>query len=88
VFDNSTTNRDEITSLCFLKFTLGVHGIGCLEKRSYEELTKFIQLMIAWLIRGNQVGSCVSTLQISVMGRGLFTSYWLVWDPGDFTTYR
>jgi hypothetical protein len=31
---------------------------------------------------------CVSTLQISAMSRGCFTSYRLVWDPIDFTTYR
>jgi hypothetical protein len=26
--------------------------------------------------------------QIMAMSRGCFTSYMLVWDPGDFTTYR
>jgi hypothetical protein len=44
--------------------------------------------MISWLIRGSQVVSCVSTLHISAMSRRCFTSYRLVWDPGDFTTYR
>jgi hypothetical protein len=34
------------------------------------------------------VGSYVSNLQIIIMGRGCITSYNLVWDPGDFTTYR
>jgi len=44
--------------------------------------------MILWLIKGILVDSCVITLQINVMSRGCFTSYMLVWDPGDFTTYR
>jgi hypothetical protein len=77
-----------MASLRFPEFTPGVHRIGCLEEWSSEESTKFLQLRIAWLIRGSQVGSCVSTLQINAMGRGCFTSYRLVWDPGDFTTYR
>jgi hypothetical protein len=35
------------------------------------------------------VDSFVSTFIISsVMSRGCFTSYMLVWDPGHFTTYR
>jgi hypothetical protein len=34
------------------------------------------------------VDSCVSTLQISAMSRGCFTSYSLVWYTGHFTTYR
>jgi hypothetical protein len=88
VFDSSTTDTDEMASFHFLEFTLGMHRIGCLEEWSSEELTEFLQLRISWLIRGSQVGSCVSTLQISAMGRGCFTSYRLVWDPGDFTTYR
>jgi hypothetical protein len=58
-----------------------------MEEWSSEELTKFVQLMIAWLIRGSQEDSCVSPLQISAMSRGCFTSYRLAWDPGDFTTY-
>jgi hypothetical protein len=61
--------------------------IGFLEWSS-KELTKFMQLMIAWLVRGSQVDSCVTTLHISAMNRGCFTSYGLVWDPGEFTTYR
>jgi hypothetical protein len=34
------------------------------------------------------VDSGVSTWQIRAMSRGCFTSYILVWDPGDLTTYR
>jgi hypothetical protein len=48
--------------------------IGCLEEWSSEELTKFMQLMIAWLIRVSQVDYCISTLQISAMSRECFTS--------------
>jgi hypothetical protein len=33
------------------------------------------------------VDSCIFTLQTSAMSRGCFTSYRLVWDPGDFTIY-
>jgi hypothetical protein len=85
VFDSSTVDTDEMASFRFPEFTLGMLRIGCLEEWSSEELTEFMQLMIAWLIRGSQVDSCVSTLQISAMSRGCFTSYRLVWDPGDFT---
>jgi hypothetical protein len=43
--------------------------------------------MITWLTRGSQVDSCDSTVQISRTSRGCFTSYMIVWDPGDFITY-
>jgi hypothetical protein len=58
-----------------------------LEEWSSEELTKFMQVMISWLIRSSQVDSCISTLQTSAMSRGCFMSYMLVWDPDDFTIY-
>jgi hypothetical protein len=88
VLDSSRADTDEMASVYFLEFTLGMLRIGCLEEWSFEELTEFVQLMIVWLIRGSRVDSCVSTLQINVMSRGCFTSYSLVWDPSDFTTYR
>jgi hypothetical protein len=88
VFDNSVTDTNEMASFLFPKFTLGMIRIGCLEEWSSEELIEFVQLVIACLIRGIQVDSCVITLQISAMSIGCFTSYMLVWDPGDFTTYR
>jgi hypothetical protein len=49
------------------------------------------QVYIAYdrlIIGGSQVDSCVGTLQINAMSRGCFTSYRLVWDPGEFTPYR
>jgi hypothetical protein len=87
LFDSSTTIREESTNFDFPEFTFGRLRSGCLEEWSSEELTEFMQLMIAWLIRSSQVDSCISTLQTSAMSRGCFTSYRLVWDPGDFTTY-
>ena len=48
----------------------------------------FVQLIIAWIIKDNSIGSCVSTEQTSLMGRGYFTPYRIVWDPGDFTIAR
>jgi hypothetical protein len=51
VFDNSTTDTDEMASFRFPEFTLGMLRIGCLEEWSSEELTKFMQLMISWLIK-------------------------------------
>jgi hypothetical protein len=74
VFDSSTANTDEMASLCFLEFTPGVHRIGCLEGWSSKESTKFLQLRIAWLIRGSQMDYCISTLQISAMSREGFSS--------------
>jgi hypothetical protein len=77
-----------MASLRSLEFTLGVRMIGCLEERSFEELTEPRQFMIAWLIRDNLAGSYVSTGQISAMSRGCFTPHMVVWDPCDFTTYE
>lgn len=90
VLDSSTADTDEMVNFLFLKFTLGMLRFGCLEQWSSEELTKFVQL--AWLSSGRHGilhgDSGVSTWQIMAMSRGCFTSYRLVWDPGDFTTYR
>jgi hypothetical protein len=61
VLDNLTTTTYEMVSFCFMKFTLGMLRFGCLEERSYEVLTKFVQLLIAWLIGCSQVDSFVST---------------------------
>jgi hypothetical protein len=88
VFDSSATDTNEMVNFHFLAFTFGMLRIGCLKECSYENLTKFMQLMIAWLIRGNQVDSCVITLQIIAMSRGCFKSYILFWDLGDFTIYK
>jgi hypothetical protein len=87
LFDSSTTIREESTDFDFPEFTFGRLRSGFLEEWSSEELTEFMQLMISWLIRSSQVDSCISTLQTSAMSRGCFTSYRLVWDPGDFTIY-
>jgi hypothetical protein len=59
-----------------------------LEEWSSKELVEFMQLMIAWIIRSSQVDIGICTLQTSVMSRGCFMSYRLVWDPGDFTFYE
>jgi hypothetical protein len=67
VFDNSTVDKDEMASSHFPEFTLEMLRIGCLEQGSSEELTEFVRLMIALLIRGSQMDSCVTTLQISAM---------------------
>jgi len=88
VFDSSTDDTDEMVSFLFPEFTLGMLRFSCLEEWFSEELIKFVQLLIPWLMRGSQVDSCVSTSQIRAMSRGCFTSYMLVWDLGDFTTYR
>jgi hypothetical protein len=87
MLDSSTTIREESTDFDFPEFTFGRLRSGCLEEWSSEELTEFMQLMISWLIRGSQVDSCIGSLQTSVMSRGCFMSYMLVWDPGDFTFY-
>jgi hypothetical protein len=47
LFDNSTTIREEITNFNFPEFTFGRLRSGCLEEWSSEELTEFMQLMIA-----------------------------------------
>jgi hypothetical protein len=88
VLDSSTADTDEMASFLFPEFTLGMLRIGCLEEWSFEELIEFMQLMIVWFIKGSQVNYCVITLQISAMSKGCSTSYGLVWDPNDFTTYR
>jgi hypothetical protein len=62
VFDNSTTNTDEMASFRFPEFTFGMLRIDYLEEWSFEELIESMQLMISWLIRGSQGDSCVSTL--------------------------
>jgi hypothetical protein len=61
VFDNSMTDTDEMVSFRFSEFTLGMLRFSCLEEWSSKELTEFVQLLIAWLIRGSQVDSCVGT---------------------------
>jgi hypothetical protein len=81
------TIREESINFDFPEFTFGRLRSGCLEEWSFEELTTFMQLMISWLIRGSQVDSCIGSLQTSVMSRGCFMSYKLVWDLGDFTFY-
>jgi hypothetical protein len=53
MFDNSVVDADEMASFHFLEFTLEMLRIGCMEEWSSEELTKFVQLMISWLIRGS-----------------------------------
>jgi hypothetical protein len=88
VVDRTTAGIRGIVSLHSPEFTPSVLRIGCLGEWSPEELTEFMQLMIGWLIRGNQMDYCVSTLQISAMSRGCFTSYSPIRDPGDFTTYE
>ena len=88
MFENSIADADEMAIFLFLEFTVEIIRIGCMEEWSSKELTEFVQLMIAWVIRGSQRDSCVSTWQIRAMSRGCFTSYRLVWDPGNFTTYR
>jgi hypothetical protein len=87
VVDRMTTDTGGIASLHSPEFTPRVRRIGRLEERSPEESVVFQQLMIAWLTRGSQADSCDSTVQISMMRRGCFTSYRIVWDPGDFITY-
>jgi hypothetical protein len=74
VFDNLAVDIDEMASLHFLEFTLEMLRIGCLEEWSSDELTKFVQLMIAWLTRGSQGDSCVTILQVDAMSRECLTS--------------
>jgi hypothetical protein len=74
MFDNSTTDTDEMVDSHFLEFTLEMLMIGCLDEWSSEQLTEFVKLMIVWLIRGSQTDSCVSTLHISAMNKECFTS--------------
>jgi hypothetical protein len=86
MFDNSTSDTNEMAIFRFPKFSLGMLRFGCLEEWYFEELIKFVQLLFAWLIKDNQVDFGLSTLQIEAIE--CFTSYRVVWDPGDFTTYR
>jgi hypothetical protein len=44
--------------------------------------------MISWIIRRSQADSCIKNLQTSAMSKGCFTSYKIVWDPSEFTTYE
>jgi hypothetical protein len=73
VVDNLTTDTDGIASL---------HRFGCWEEWYSKELIEFIQLMIAWMIRDSQAGSCDNTSQIRAMRRGYSTFSRMVWDPG------
>jgi hypothetical protein len=68
-FDSSTSDIDEIASFHFLDFTLDMLRIGCAEEWPSEELTKFVQRMISWLIKGSQGKFFVSTVQISAMNK-------------------
>jgi hypothetical protein len=81
LFSNSTTDTKE--SRCyFQEFTTRVHGIGFLEEQFSEELTEFLQYLIALLTDSIQEAPRASTLQDSALIRGCFTSSRLVWDPG------
>jgi hypothetical protein len=73
MFDSSTINTDGIAIFRVPKCTPRMLRIGCLGEWSPEELTEFMQLMIAWLIRDSQMDYCVSTLQISATSRVCFT---------------
>jgi hypothetical protein len=84
-FDSLATIREDSTGFDFLEFNFGRLRSGFLEDWSFKELTKFRQLMIFCLIRRNHVGSCI--LHTTVVNRGGFTSYRIVWDHDDFTTY-
>jgi hypothetical protein len=56
LLDNSTTIREESINFDFPEFTFGRLRSGFLEEWSSEELTEFMQLMIAWIIRSNSGG--------------------------------
>jgi hypothetical protein len=73
LLDSSTTIRDVSIGFDFLEFTFGRLRSGFLEEWSSKELTEFMQLMIAWLIRDRKMGSCINTLQISTRSRECFT---------------
>jgi hypothetical protein len=75
MFDNLVADIDGIANFRVPECTMRMLRIGFLGEWSPEELTKFMQLMIAWIIRGSQMDYCVSTLHISAMSRGCFTSY-------------
>jgi len=61
VFDRSEIDTNEMASFHFLEFNLGMLRFGFLEEWYFEELTEFVQFLIAWIIRGNQVDSGVNT---------------------------
>ena len=52
MFDSSITNLDEMASFHFSNFTLGMFRFGLLKEWSFKELTKFVQLLISFLIKG------------------------------------
>jgi hypothetical protein len=62
LLDSSTTIRDVSIGFDSPEFTFGRLRSGCVEEWSSEELTEFIQLMIAWLIRDRHMGSYINTL--------------------------
>jgi hypothetical protein len=70
-----------------LEFTFGRLRSGFLEEWYSEELDEFMQLMIIWIIKRRHVDTGIFTLQTSVMSRGCFMSYRLVWDPHEFSFY-
>jgi hypothetical protein len=74
MFDNSTTDRDDMTSFRFQEFTLDILRIGYMEEWHSKELIEFVQLMISWLIKGSREDFCVSTMHIIAMSRECFTS--------------
>jgi hypothetical protein len=80
LFSSSVTDKEE-RRFYFQEFTTGVHGIGFLEEKFSEELTEFLQYLIALLIDSIQEASRASTLQDNALRRGCFTSSKLVWDP-------
>jgi hypothetical protein len=54
MFNSSVADADEMASFRFLEFTLEMLRTGCLEEWPSDELTKFVQLMIAWPIIDSQ----------------------------------
>jgi hypothetical protein len=85
LFDSTTTITEDSTDFDFPWFTFGRLRSIFLEEWSSKELTKFTQLMNAWIINNNQVDYCIITLKTNSM---CFTSYMLVWDPSDFSIYH
>ena len=76
---------EERANLRFWEFFRGMSRFGGMTEQSFEE---FVQLMIAWLIRGIQMDFCVRTRQIGTLGRGCSTSYKLVGELREFTFHR
>jgi len=58
-----------------------VHGIGFLKEKFSEEITEFLQYLIALITDSIQEAACASTLQDNTLTRGCFTSSRLVWHP-------